>query len=120
MTSSELAERLLSFAAEVIKLVARLSKSFTGRHVGRQLLRAATSSGANYEEACGAESKADFVHKLQIVFKELKEANYWLRLIERSELILNKDPALGALLKESKELVNIIAKSVLTAKGRRN
>ena len=119
MTSSELAERLLNFAAEVIKLVARLSRTFTGRHIGRQLLRASTSSGANYEEACGAESRADFVHKISIVLKELKESNYWLRLIERSELIQRKDIGLVYLLKESKELTNIIAKSVLTAKGRR-
>ena len=85
MTSSELAERLLAFAAAVIKLVGRLSRTFAGRHVGRQLLRAATSSGANYEEACGAESKADFVHQLKVAYKEADEREYWLLLCLHSK-----------------------------------
>ena len=79
-------------------------------------MRAGTSAGANYEEACGAESRADFVHKLQIVLKELRESFYWLRLIKKTALILTTDPELLFLLQEAKELTNIIAKSVVTAK----
>ncbi len=77
-------------------------------------MRAATSAGANYEEACGAESRADFIHKIQIVFKELKESRYWLRLAKKSALVSGTQ--LEVLLKEVEELTSIIAKSVITAK----
>ena len=59
-----LSERLLDFAVNIIKLTAQLNKTATGRHVGGQLMRSGTSSGANYEEGCGAESRVDFIHKL--------------------------------------------------------
>lgn len=78
-------------------------------------MRSATSSGANYEEACGAESKADFIHKMQLVLKELRESLYWLKLIERSKLIPSDD--LHPLLGEADELSKIVAKSVITAKN---
>ncbi len=58
----DLSERILDFATEVIRLGVSLNKTAVGRHIGNQLMRSATSSGANYEEACGAESKADFIH----------------------------------------------------------
>jgi len=79
-------------------------------------MRAATSSGANYEEACGAESRADFIHKMQLVLKELRESLYWLKLVERTDLISGKD--LQALVDEANELTKIVAKSVITAKER--
>jgi len=65
MDSDELAERFLNLAAEIIKLFSLLSKTYVGRHVGGQLVRAATSAGANYEEARGAESKADFIYPVR-------------------------------------------------------
>ncbi|MBI5181103.1 MAG: four helix bundle protein [Nitrospirae bacterium] len=113
---NNISERLLNFAAEIIKLVAQLSKSSVGRHIGGQLMRASTSAGANYEEACGAESRADFIHKLQIVLKELRETLYWLRLLKKTALISNS--TLEALIQEGKELTNIIAKSIVTARKR--
>jgi len=111
---NNLSERLLNFAAEVIKLVVKLNKTAVGRHIGGQLTRASTSAGANYEEACGAESRADFIHKLQIVLKELRESLYWLRLIRKTNLF--SGPALEKIIQEAKELTNIIAKSIVTAK----
>jgi four helix bundle protein len=63
-----------------------LNKTAVERHIALQFLRAATSAGANYEEACAGESRADFIHKLQIVLKELRESLYWLRLVEKSFL----------------------------------
>jgi four helix bundle protein len=60
----DLSERLLDFAANVIKLADALNRTAPGRHVANQLMRSSTSSGANYQEACGAESKADFIHKM--------------------------------------------------------
>ena len=113
----QLSDRLLDFAARTIKLVSTLSKTFVGRHIGGQLMRSATSAGANYEEACGAESRADFIHKMQVVLKELRESRYWLRLVEKLALI----PAakLKWLLPEVNELCNIVAKSIITAKNRK-
>lgn len=110
-----LSERLLDFASVVIKLVIKLNKTSVGRHIGDQLIRSATSAGANYEEACGAESRADFIHKTQIVLKELKESLYWLMLAEKSALI--PDEVLRPTLREGEELVRIIARSVITAKS---
>jgi four helix bundle protein len=110
----ELANRLLDFTVRNIKLVDALPKSIIGKHLGGQLLRSGTSPGANYEEACGAESKADFVHKLGIVLKELKETRYWLKVVSRTEIINPK--LVEALLKECEELCAIIAQSILTVK----
>ena len=112
----DLSERLLDFAANVIKLAAALNKTAPGRHIASQLMRSSTSSGANYEEACGAESKADFIHKMQLVLKELKESLYWLKLIRKSALI--PDERVQPLLSEAEELVRIIAKSIVTARSR--
>ncbi len=111
---NDLSERFLDFAAEIIKLVVQLNRSAVGRHIGGQLIRSSTSAGANYEEACGAESRADFIHKLQIVLKELRETLYWLRLIKKSKLV--SSATLEVLIQEAKELTNIIAKSIVTAK----
>lgn len=112
--TNDLSERFLNFAADIMKLITLLSKTYAGRHVSGQLFRSATSAGANYEEACGAESRADFVHKLQVVLKELKETRFWLRLIKKSALI--KTSNIDDLIKEVEELLRIIAKSVVTAK----
>jgi len=97
-------------------LVFRLKKTAVGRHIVGQLTRSGTSAGANYEEACGAESRADFIHKLQLVLKELRESSYWLRLMRKTTLVPKTDKNLEALIQESEELASIIAKSIVTAK----
>lgn len=74
--SDQLTERLLDFTVRIIKLVNSLPKTPIGRHIGGQVLRSGTSPGSNYEEACGAESRSDFIHKLGIVLKELKETRF--------------------------------------------
>ena len=110
----DLSERLEGFAAEVIKGITKIQRNFAGRHIAGQLIRSATSAGANYEEACGAESRQDFIHKLQIVLKELRESLFWMRVSLRADLVAME--VVRALLKEGNELANIIAKSVVTAK----
>ncbi|TET22943.1 MAG: four helix bundle protein [Candidatus Stahlbacteria bacterium] len=112
-----MAERFLDFAVGIIKLATKIDKTSVGRHIAGQLTRSATSAGANYQEACGAESKKDFVHKLQVVLKELRESSYWLKLIKKAELISEKQ--CDSLMDEAVELTRIIAKSVVTAKSRR-
>jgi four helix bundle protein len=113
----KLDERLLEFGARCVRLGTGLGKSAPGRVVASQLLRSATSCGANYEEACGAESKADFIHKMQVVLKEARESRYWLRLISHAQLV----PAqrVASLTQEAEALARIIGKSVVTAKGER-
>ncbi len=112
----ELGDRLLDFAVDIVGLVPRLQRSATGRYFIGQLVRAASSTGANFQEARGAESRADFVHKLQVVLKELREAEYWLRLIMRTKLV----PAdlLSKPLAEADELIRIVVKSVVSTKAR--
>src|SRR6476646_5464848 len=83
----ELEERLLDFAVRVINLSASLPKTPAGKHIAGQILRSGTSPAPNYGEARGAESPADFVHKLSVVLKELNETSIWLRVSERSEIL---------------------------------
>ncbi len=112
-------ERLLEFAARIIKLDSKLCSTYTGKHIYGQLFRSGSSAGANYEESIGAESKADFIHKSQVVLKELREAYYWLRLILKSQLLSKDDDDLKLLLPENLELIKIISKSLVTAKQNR-
>jgi four helix bundle protein len=110
----ELAARFLDFAAKIIKLVGRFPNTPVGKHVARQLLSSGTSPGANYEEARGSESSADFVHKLGIVLKELKESRYWLRVTQRISLVSNQ--GVDSILDECEQLIAIIGKSISTAR----
>ena len=105
---------LFRSATAIVELSARLPKSIQGRHVSGQLLRCGTSAAANYAEARGAESRADFVHKLRIVFKELNETTVWLELIDKSDLFSVKTSKIVA---ENRELCRIIGASIKTAKG---
>src|SRR4030067_1940290 len=84
-------ERSFEFAVTVIKFVQRLPKNFVSQKIGGQLLDAATSIGANVEEATGGFSKKDFTFKMGIALKEARESNYWLRLIKASELAKGSD-----------------------------
>lgn len=115
MKGDDIAERLIDFGVRIITIVNALPKTIVGRHVGGQLLRSGTSAGANYEEARGAESKADFVHKMGIVLKELLESRYWLKVVDRTQLLSHT--RLQDILNEVEELRKMIGKSVLTAKA---
>ena len=83
----ELEDRLLEFAARIGKLVEVLPDTRLGRHVAGQLVRSGTSPAPNYAEACAAESKKDFIHKLGIALKELRESRTWLKLILKSDML---------------------------------
>ncbi|MDP2424042.1 MAG: four helix bundle protein [Bacteroidales bacterium] len=71
-----------------------MGKTYSGRHIYGQLFRAGTSTGANHEEARAGESRADFIHKMQVVLKELREAHYWIKLIVAVQLILSENQKL--------------------------
>lgn len=110
----DIPERLIEFAATIIMLSEKLNKSYTHRHITMQLIRSSTSAGANFQESRSAESHADFIHKLQIVLKELRESLYWLQLMKKTHLLSEEQSNL--LVKENTELIKIIAASVITAK----
>ncbi len=117
MTPDELADRLLDFAARIGKVVDALPDSRLGRHIASQLVRSGTSPAPNYEEGRAAESRKDFVHKLSIALKELRETRYWLKLILRTELIPRGKVA--DILDESDQLCRILGQSLSTTKGTR-
>lgn len=85
--ANDIENRLIDFAVRVIKLADALPKTASGKHISGQLLRSGTSPAPNYAEARGAESSADFVHKLKIALKELNESCVWLKMICRAELM---------------------------------
>lgn len=116
--SDNLSERFMMMVVNIIKLEKQLCKTYSGRHIYGQLFRSGTSSGANFEEARAAESRADFIHKMQIVLKELRESNYWIRLTDEAKYFAPDFDILKHLSTESKELANITAKSVFTAKSK--
>lgn len=113
--SDELEERLIGFAVRIIKLSANLPKTPSGKHVSGQILRSGTSPAPNYGEARGAESHADFIHKLRIVLKELNETSIWLRIIERSEML--KKELLSDIVAANRELCRIFTASLRTARA---
>ena len=117
MTPEELAERLLDLAVRVGKVVNALPATRLGRHIAAQLVRSGTSPAPNYEEGCAAESRADFVHKLAICLKELRESRFWIRLIVKSRLL--PEAKMSVLLDERNQLCKVIAQSLVTAKGGR-
>jgi four helix bundle protein len=80
------------------------------------MVRSAMSSGANYEEARGADSRADFCNKLQIALKEMRETRYWLVLTEKAGLV--EGDAIGGVVKEATELRAILSKAAATARGK--
>src|SRR6266571_5996572 len=113
--ADELEERLINFAVRIIKLSAVLPKTPAGKHIAGQVLRSGTSPAPNYGEARGAESHADFVHKLRIVLKELNETSIWLRVINNSRIL--KTELLKEIMRENAELCRIFTASLKTARN---
>jgi four helix bundle protein len=109
----DLEDRLLEYAVRVIRLVDALPATKAGRHVADQLLRCGTSPLANHGEVQGAESRKDFIHKLGLCSKEIREAQRWLRLIHRVPLIAA--PKIEPLLTETEALIKIFRASIRTA-----
>ena len=117
MDEEELKRRTKQFALRVIKLVAALPKTREADVIGRQLLRSATSVGANYRSACRARSKADFISKMGITEEEADESQYWLELIVESGLLLRE--RVSALIREADELTAIFCATGRSAKKNR-
>ena len=103
----------LRFAAQVLRTVKRAAREATARHVMLQLVRAATGGGSNDEEARAAESRADLIHKLSVATKEMREALYWLKLVQEADLL---DAGIADLVQQASEWVAILTASLTTAR----
>ena len=114
VTPQALEARLIDFGAEVCRVVRQMPRDSVGVQISRQLVRSATSPAANYAEACAAESRRDFIHKMRICLKELRETWVWLRFSERLD---GENDTLSVLIDECNQLISIFVKSVKTAKA---
>jgi four helix bundle protein len=110
----DLEERLILFAVSVIEIVEEMPNSRAANHLAGQLLRSGTSPALNYGEAQGSESRKDFIHKMKIALKELRETNVCLKIIYRTKNFKSKEK-IEAALAETNELLSIFVKSVKTA-----
>ncbi len=112
---SDLEERLVDFAVSIIRIAESLPETKAGKHIRGQLTRSGTSPAPNYGEAQDAESRADFIHKMKISLKELRETRVWLQMIVKAALV--KSPSkVKPIIKEAEELIAIFVASVKTAK----
>src|SRR5437899_12304329 len=85
--ANDLEKRLISFAAAIVSLSSKLPRTPQGRHICGQILRSGTAAAANYGDAPGADSRAEFIHKLKVVFKELNATSIWLDVIGESSCL---------------------------------
>ncbi len=114
----DLEQRLLEYSARIIKVVESLPMTRVGNHIANQLLRCGTSPYPNHGEAQAAESVKDFIHKMRISLKELRETSRWLKLIKYIKLI-NKSERLNGMLDETEQLIKIFVTSIKTARSKK-
>ncbi|MCD6113477.1 MAG: four helix bundle protein [Bacteroidales bacterium] len=114
MNKSELEERLINFAVLIIDIVNEMPNTKAGNHLSGQLVRSGTSPALNYGEAQSGESRKDFIHKIKIVLKELRETFVCLKIIYKANLY-KSEKKIQIVLKENNELISIFVKSVETA-----
>ncbi len=116
MTEQEFKDRTKQIALRVIRLVESLPNTNTAQIIGKQLLRSATSVGANYREACRGKSTADILHKLAIVEEEADESLYWLELLVESKIV--SENKLSALISDINEIVAMTVSSIKTLRSK--
>lgn len=109
----------MEYSAPVVRLTESMKRGRAANHIGDQLLRSGTSPYGNHGEAEGAESIHDFIHKLRVCYKELRESRRWMRLVQRASLVA-KPALLDPLLAEAEELIRIFAASIRTAEKKRD
>jgi len=113
---NDLNERLFCFAINCLKFIKTLPDSIEYKVIKHQIVKSSTSSGANYEEAQAGSSKADFTNKVRISLREMRESNYWLRIISEIRENESCNQELDWLIKESCELKNILGSIVQKTK----
>jgi len=109
----DLEERLIDFAVRIIKVADALPETRAGNHIRGQVLRSGTAPAANYAEAQSSESRADFLHKMKVALKELRETKVWLRMVTKAGLI-SPTSKLDPLIQENDQLISIFVASVKT------
>ena len=114
MNKRDLEERLINFAVLIIEIVEAMPNTKASNHLAGQLVRSGTSPALNYGEAQSGESRKDFIHKIKIVLKELRETHICLKIINQSKL-LKLEEKINLAINESNELISIFVKSVETA-----
>jgi four helix bundle protein len=115
MTKQELENRLIDFAASIILLTITFEKNYAGNHLLGQITRSSTSPALNYGEAQSAESKKDFIHKMGICLKELRETFVCLKIIEKANLSTDHERLTRAKT-EANQLISIFVSSIKTSK----
>jgi four helix bundle protein len=115
MSIEQLKKRTQLFALGVIRFIDALPKTTSAQVIGKQLLRAGASVGANYRAACRAKSRADFISKMKVVEEECDEVLYWMELL--IELDWDQPKAMTGLKKEAEEILSIIVASIKTARA---
>jgi len=115
----DLEDRLIDFPVRIVGIAESLPRTRTGNHIAGQLVRCGTSPSPNYGEAQSAESRADFIHKMKVCLKELREIRVWLLMIARLKLT-KATSELDFLINENNELISIFVSSVRTAKQKGN
>ena len=116
--ANALESRLITFAAAILSVSAKLPRTPQARHISNQILRSGTAAAANYGEARGAESRSDFIHKMGIVLKELNETVIWLEVIAKTQLLPNAE--IVAVISENRELCRILTAAVKSARAATN
>lgn len=111
----DLEERLINFAVRIIQISGKLPNTKIGNHIADQMGRSGTSPAPNYGEAQAAESRRDFIHKMKLCLKELRETKVWLRIIEKAKL-LKQTQEVQATLDENDQLIAIFVSSITTAR----
>ena len=114
----DIEERLIDFAVRIIRTAESLPKTKAGNHIAGQVIRCGISPAPNYGEAKDAESRADFIHKMKISLKELRETRVWLRIILKKSFI-KPSAQVKSGFSECQELIRIFAKSILTAESKK-
>jgi len=111
----DLEDRFVNYTCKMIDIVESLPDTRSGNYIAGQLIRSSHSPTFNYGEAQAAESRNDFIHKMGVVLKELKECRTALKIIQNKEMIKSREK-LGNIFNETEELIAIVAKSIVTAK----
>jgi four helix bundle protein len=115
MTPQELENRLIDFAVEIMGVTEALPTTRAANHIAGQLIRSGTSPAPNYGEARSAESRKDFIHKMKISLKELRETMIWLKIVSRKGMVAGV--GFDATISECDELISIFVSSTRTADG---
>jgi four helix bundle protein len=115
MNKQELEDRLINFASNIIIAVDKIDKNYAGNHLANQIIRSGTSLALNYSEAQSAESTKDYIHKMELCLKELKDSVVFLKIIEKTKLMSDTD-GMQLTKMEANELILVFETSIKNAK----